>query len=61
MGGPSVNHKFINHKPCYQILHDSPACRDNYISTTKSTKFPLAFCNMSWFENKPITYRLLEI
>ena len=61
MDGPSVNHKFINPKSCYQILHDSPASRDDYISITKSTKFSLAFCSMPWLENRPVTYRLLEI
>ena len=33
----------------------------DYISITKSTKFPLAFCSSLWLEDKPVTDRLLEI
>ena len=35
--------------------------RDDYISITKSTKFPLAFCSTKWVEDKPVADRLLEI
>ena len=48
-------------KSCYQILHDSPARRDDYISITKSTKFPLAFCSTLCVEDKPVAVRLLAI
>ena len=48
-------------KSYYQILNDSPAGRDDYISITKSTKFPLAFCSTRWVEDKPVADRLLEI
>ena len=40
-------------KSCYQILHDSPARRDDYISITKSTKFLLAFCRTRWEKVPP--------
>ena len=48
-------------KSCYQILDDSPARRDDYISITKSTKFPLAFCSTRRVEEKPVADRPLEI
>ena len=48
-------------KSCYPILHDSLARRDDYISVTKSTKFPLAFCSTRWLDDKPLADRLLEI
>ena len=31
-------------KSCHQILKDSPARRDNFISITGCSKFPLSFC-----------------
>ena len=31
---------------CYQILHDSPARRDNYQPVTDSVIYPLKFCAM---------------
>ena len=48
-------------KGCYQILRDSPACRADYITITKSNKFPLAFCSTRWIEDRPVADRLLEI
>ena len=48
-------------KGCYQILHDSPARRADYITITKSNKFPLAFCSTRWIEDRPVADRLLEI
>ena len=48
-------------KSCYQILHGSPARRDDYISIARSTKFPLAFCSTRWVEDKPVADRDLEI
>ena len=48
-------------KGCYQILHDSPARRADYIIITKSNKFPLAFCSTRWIEDRPVADRLLEI
>ena len=48
-------------KSCYQVLHDSPAPRDDYVSIKKSTKFPLAFCCTRWVEDKTVVDRLLEI
>ena len=48
-------------KGCYQILHDSPARRADYITITKSNKFPLAFCSTRWIEDRHVADRLLEI
>ena len=48
-------------KSCYQVLHDSPAPRDDYVSIKKSNKFPLAFCCTRWVEDKTAVDRLLEI
>ena len=44
-------------KGCYQILHDSPARRVDYITITKSNKFPLAFCSTRWIEDRPVADR----
>ena len=52
---------YILLKSGYQILHDSPARRDDYISITKSFKFPLAFCSTQWVEDKPVADKFLEI
>ena len=43
------------------MRNDSTAYRDDYISVTKSTKFPLAFYNTRRVEDKPVADRLLEI
>ena len=48
-------------KGCYQILRDSPACRADYITITKSNIFPLAFCSTRWIEDRPVADRLLEM
>ena len=52
---------YILLKSGYQILHDSPARRDDYISITKSFKFPLAFYSTQWVEDKPVADKFLEI
>ena len=44
-------------KPCYQIVHKSPARGNDYIPITKSTKFPPAFCSLWWLENKAVADR----
>ena len=36
-------------KSCFQLLKDSPARRDDFISITESTKFPLPFCATRYF------------
>ena len=39
-------------KTGWQIIHDSPARREDFMSVTSSSVFPLAFCATPWVENK---------
>ena len=48
-------------KGCFQILHDTPARRADFISTTGSDKFPLSFCGIRWVEDQNVAERLLEV
>ena len=43
------------------LFKDSPACREDYTSVTKSAVFPLDFCRHRWLENVKVTERALEI
>ena len=45
----------------YQILHDSPARRDDFVSVTESSLFPLSFCGTRWVEDKIVADRLNDI
>ena len=42
-------------------MHDTPARRDDYLSITGSSKFPLFFCATRWIEDKIVADRLLDI
>ena len=35
-------------KSCFQVFKDSPARREDYISITDSSDFPLQFCTTRW-------------
>ena len=48
-------------KASFQILHDSVAHRVDFISITKSTKFPLAFSTTCWVEDQLAADRLIQI
>lgn len=48
-------------KGVFYLLHDSPARRDDFISVTGDTLFPLYFCETRWVEDKCAAERLLEI
>ena len=48
-------------KGCYNLLHDSPARRDDYVSVSGSDIFPLSFCATRWVEDKIVADRLLSI
>ena len=48
-------------KGSYQLLHDSPARRDDFTSITKSSVFPLSFCGTRWVEDKIVADSLSEI
>ena len=47
-------------KDVFQILHNSPATRADYISVSGSNLFPL-FCATCWVEDKKFAKQLLEI
>ena len=48
-------------KAIHTLLHNVPARREDYVKTTKSTLFPLAFCGHRWLENLPVVERALGI
>ena len=48
-------------KDAFQILHNSPAARADYISVSGSNLFPLFFCATCWVEDKKFAEQLLEI
>ena len=48
-------HKFL--KAVWQIFHDIPARRDDYISVTGSTSFPHHLCARRWVESKGVAER----
>ena len=48
-------------KAICKLLHDSPACRADYISVTGSTLFPFSFCATRWVEDKKVADRAIEI
>ena len=41
-------------KATWQILHDSPARRDDFVSETDADVYPLPFCGTRWVENKQV-------
>ena len=41
-------------KAMWQILHDSPARRDDFVSETDAVVYPLPFCGTRWVENKQV-------
>ena len=56
------NWKFkVTAKGAFQILHDSPARRVDYISVSRYNIFSLLFCVTRWVEDKKVAERLLEI
>ena len=48
-------------KGCYNLFHDSPARRDDYVSVSGSDIFPLSFCATRWVEDQIVADRLLSI
>ena len=47
-------------KGSFQLLHDTPARRTDYISVT-SNLFPLPFCGIRWVEDLKVAERVLEV
>ncbi|XP_062374792.1 uncharacterized protein LOC134062699 [Sardina pilchardus] len=45
----------------HTLLHNVPARREDYEKTTRSTRFPLAWCGHRWLENLPVVERALDI
>ena len=48
-------------KAVYQLLHDSPARRADYIDVTGSDQFPLPFCGTRWIEDEKVALRAIDI
>jgi len=48
-------------KGCWQILHESPARREDYESITGQAIYPLFFCATRWTESKPVADRAINI
>ncbi|XP_060753828.1 uncharacterized protein LOC132864430 isoform X1 [Neoarius graeffei] len=45
----------------WQLFHDTPARRDDFIEITKTSTFPLKFCAHRWVEDLPVADRALKI
>ena len=48
-------------KGCFQLLHDSPAWRADFVSVTGYELFPMFFCATRWVEDRDVADRLLKI
>ena len=45
----------------WQIILDSLARREDFMSVTSSSVFPLPFCAMGWVENKKVADRAIFV
>ena len=45
----------------WQITHDIPARRKDFMSVTSSSIFPLQFCATRWVENKKFADRVILV
>ncbi|KAK9976520.1 hypothetical protein ABG768_021725 [Culter alburnus] len=43
------------------LFNNVPARREDYVTVTKSSVFPLSFCGHRWLENLPVVERALEV
>ena len=48
-------------KGIWQILHESPARREVFVSVTGTNKYPLFFCSTRWVESKSVADHAIEI
>ena len=48
-------------KRAFCLLHDTPACREDFTRVTGGTQFPLSFCATRWIEDRRFADRLIEI
>ena len=45
----------------FQLLHDSPARREDYENVSGSTKYPLYYCSTRCIENKLVAECMIEV
>lgn len=45
----------------WYLFNDTPARRDDFYQLTKSSVFPLKFCQHRWLEDAPVAERALEV
>ena len=45
----------------HYLFRNVPARREDYVSLTKSSIFPLPFCGHRWIENAPVAERAIEV
>lgn len=45
----------------HTLFYNVPARREDYITVTKSSLFPLSFCAHRWVENLPVVERALAV
>ncbi|XP_058628346.1 uncharacterized protein LOC131538490 [Onychostoma macrolepis] len=45
----------------HTLFNNVPARREDYVTVTKSSVFPLSFCGHRWLENLPVVERALEV
>ena len=48
-------------KDGFQLLHNSPARREDYESVSGSTKYLLYYCAARWVENKLVAERMIVV
>ena len=48
-------------KSSHKILHDRPACREDYISITESVKLPYYLCCTLWVDSKRVSGQLISL
>ena len=52
-------HKVL--KGAFTLLRDTPARRDDYVTMTGGSSYPLQFCGTRWIEDKKVAERLIKI
>ena len=45
----------------FQLLHNSPAKREDHESVSGSAKYPLYYCATHWAENKLVAECMIEV
>ena len=52
-------HKVL--KGACTLLRDTPARRDDYVTMTGGSSYPLQFCGTRWIEDEKVAVRLIKI